>query len=201
MTACQWFKWVPSLFQQSVPSHLLFSHWNLGRDSGLSNSAEFKKWYIIFFFCNDEGFKFSSEAGRLRNRARKLVLWFSAEKSSWPNHFWLCFHTFVVKRNVKKCGVGWSKHQSKLNYNRLGSWLQVHTSSWILSNYLNVALVFCKRNHDWQQSFKVALNNEIKYTRQVTTPWSTFFGVRESWFTEKLFCESWLQCTPWNMNC
>ena len=32
-------------------------------------------------------------------------------------------------------------------------------------------------------------------------PWSTIFGVRESWCAEKLFCESWLKCTPWNLNC
>ena len=35
------------------------------------------------------------------------------------------------------------------------------------------------------------------------TPWSTFFFVREPWCTyaEKLFWESWLKCTPWNLNC
>jgi len=33
------------------------------------------------------------------------------------------------------------------------------------------------------------------------TTWSTIFGVRESWCTEKLFSESWLKCTPWNVNC
>ena len=32
---------------------------------------------------------------------------------------------------------------------------------WILNDYLNVALAFCERNDDWQQSFKVALNNEV----------------------------------------
>ena len=31
--------------------------------------------------------------------------------------------------------------------------------------------------------------------------WSTIFGVRELWWNEKLFCESWLKCTPWNVNC
>ena len=32
------------------------------------------------------------------------------------------------------------------------------------------------------------------------TPWSTIFGVRESWCTEKLFRESRLKWTPWNLN-
>ena len=32
-------------------------------------------------------------------------------------------------------------------------------------------------------------------------PWSTIFGVRESWCTEKPFCESGLKCTLWNLNC
>lgn len=32
------------------------------------------------------------------------------------------------------------------------------------------------------------------------TPWSTIFGVRESWCTEKLFRESRFKCTPWNLN-
>ena len=32
-------------------------------------------------------------------------------------------------------------------------------------------------------------------------PWSTIFGVHESWCTEKPFCESGLKCTLWNLNC
>ena len=32
------------------------------------------------------------------------------------------------------------------------------------------------------------------------TSWMTIFGVRESWWTEKLFCESWLKCSLWNLN-
>ena len=28
-----------------------------------------------------------------------------------------------------------------------------------------------------------------------------FCFVRESWCTEKAFCESWLKCTPWKENC
>ena len=33
------------------------------------------------------------------------------------------------------------------------------------------------------------------------TPRSTIFGVCGSWCTEKLFSESWLKCTLWNVNC
>lgn len=32
------------------------------------------------------------------------------------------------------------------------------------------------------------------------TQWSTIFIVHELWCTEKLISESWLKCTPWNVN-
>ena len=32
-------------------------------------------------------------------------------------------------------------------------------------------------------------------------PWSTIFGVCESWCAEKLFCESWWRYTSWKVNC